>query len=104
MTLSEAQDFLARVKYKAGWVLRLEPLPRSRSLDEEARLLVSFTTTCAVTGAPNIPIHGMELIPIGIMYSTEHLQDFIIQCLHRIESHETKEWFKVDGVAPYYPH
>lgn len=98
---AEINEVLKRFTYKPGWKIRWEFSYFTR--EGGLTLRISYPATCAVTGEPTEIFRSQEF-QLSEFYAEEDL----IQRLHTIviemELHEVNEWFKVNGVAPFYPH
>jgi hypothetical protein len=99
MTRGEVTAFLRRVTYKPGWVLD------TRHVGEgQLCLQWTFLAPCAVTGEPSTQLTGMQLVEPAFFDNEKAVERFVRHQLRNIELHELDEFFKVDGIAPYYPH
>jgi hypothetical protein len=97
LTTAEIQAELARVTYKPGWSFT------AYDGDHEGQHLA---ITCALPDAyqpgetTTLDVHS-ALPPIP---DVDYLHAWLMHRLGRIESHELREWFKVDAVPVSDPH
>lgn len=108
MTSQQVREYLQRVTYKPGWRMTVEPWRDTygSGLFHEPQLKVQFTfnAECAVTGKTDNQVSGVQLIEPAFIESEHQLNRLMLDFILRIERHEAQEFFKVDGVAPFYPH
>lgn len=101
MTNEEIKKFVEeRVTYKPNWTLRVDEDAMSHPY-----LLINFTTQDAY-GVCDQPVQiGRRLrIPDHVKLSEQFLENFLIISLDNMERHESREWFKIDGVMVRDPH
>lgn len=101
MRFSEAQAIVGRITYKSGWRLSLTEDFNSFG----ANLCVSFLGPDATLVEPrDIQIRGSYPVHLEQVRGESDLIGQVRRILQRMEQHETDEWLKLDGVAPFYPH
>lgn len=73
---------------------------------ELQQLRVSFHVEDTATPDDEKHIHISMSFPIPLDYFTDERQAvyWILQRIDEAEAHETREWFKLDGVAVFDPH
>jgi hypothetical protein len=100
VTPEEIKAHLAKITYKPGWrIFLLEDV----LTDLPTMLAVDFTTEDTYNPGNQIVIGFREKLKFPIM-SLEHFERQVLDALDRIERHETREWFRVEGVMKYDPH
>jgi hypothetical protein len=98
LSFEEITKALSRVSYKAGWTF--EPIPGTW---EGHRIRI-------VARALMDSYHPEQTVDLGIndfippVRTVEELHEWLLARVHRIESHETREWFKIDGKPLHDPH
>lgn len=98
MTLDDFVHVARRITYKPN--AKIEVFPDMRQL----RVSFHVEDTTAAGGAR---IHISLSYPIpsyGLFKDGVAIAHWILQCVYDAESHETREWFKLDGVAIFDPH
>lgn len=77
---------ISRITYKPGWVFRLQ----GNSLFVRAKVLDSW------------PPHGETEVEFETAVAPEYSEDLFfrqaLRLVQRAETHEMREWFKVDGI------
>lgn len=97
LTIQQIEDELKKITYRNGWKffvyqgawegqhMRIEAtVPDSVELGQDVSLKIE---------TPIPPYNTIEDFHLWLMYR-----------LIRIETHEAREWFKVDGIPVFYPH
>lgn len=98
LSFEELGEALRHVSYKPGWTFRL-----ISGYWEGDRLRI------VVEGLAD-SYHPERTTDLGVddfippMRTTKDFYDYLLYRVHRIESHETREWFKVDGKPHDDPH
>lgn len=95
-------DLVPRLSYKPGWSFGLQELERGQGC-EGLTLLISFSApdSCNPDGPPVGGVHLFPVLPAN--YNREAWEDWILECVHLVERHETHEFFRVDGKQVYFP-
>ncbi len=97
LTLAEIQAHLQRVKYLPGWSFQArEGRWEGHHLVIQANLENSYRPGEFLL----LDIHSK----IPPMRDTSQFDEWLVWRLCRIASHEVREWYKVDGKAPFDPH
>lgn len=97
---AELQRHLERIKYKPNWSIRVEEIPE---FSGRLYLSVSFITEDSWRPGQTTKI-GMRTQLRQPVLNTDQFEHLVLQFLDQAERHETREWFKVDGVAKFDPH
>lgn len=99
-TSSDLVKYIRRITYKPGWTIEAEYLSQ-----DQVVVRLSFRAPCAVTGRTDeIQLGSRNVIDVRMIDNERSLMNYILRLIKAAEEHETLEFFKVDGVAPYYPH
>lgn len=97
LTIQQMQDELDKITYRKGWKFSVR-----QGAFEGAILEVVAWLDDSVNVGKKMKFHPP--IPIPPCRSIEDFHLWLIYRLIRIESHEAREFFKVDGVPVFYPH
>jgi hypothetical protein len=97
LTRAELEDDLGRITYKPGYHFALFEHPHEGTwLRIDATVPDSKTADDMLDLRIDVPIPPLETV--------DQFHRWLHWRLTRHEIHESCEWFKVDGVAPYDPH
>ena len=97
LTIEQIQAELARITYRPGWTFEAYQGPwEGQHLVIRAEVVNAFNPATTVT----LDIHSM-LPPIP---DAAYLHRWLAWRLARIEVHEAREFFRVDGKPPFDPH
>jgi hypothetical protein len=97
LTVGQVRDEVARVEYKPDWWLTVE----ERGF-EDPWLRVLAVVPDATNPGQSIDL-GIDS-PIPPMADTDALHRWLIWRLGRVESHESREFYRVDGFPLFDPH
>lgn len=100
VTPDEIRAHLTKITYKPGWTIRLledvlTGLPTLVAID--------FDTEDTYNPGRTIKIGFRDKLRMPIV-SLEQFERQILDMIDRVERHETREWFRIDGVMKYDPH
>jgi len=99
MTTDELRALIPRISYRPSWTLTL--------MDGDAGPLVrlSFKAPDATGRVPELDLRLKHALPPAWRHWDEGaVLRFIFAKILEFERHESREWFKVDGVPVDYPH
>lgn len=102
----ESAEILAEVvsqaSYKPGWTFTLQEVERGQGC-EGLTLLIAFDAqdSCSPNGSSVRGVHLFPVLPAN--YNREAWEDWILECVHLVERHETHEFFRVNGEQVYFP-
>ncbi|MCW2898474.1 MAG: hypothetical protein JWO67_739 [Streptosporangiaceae bacterium] len=97
LTTSEIQAELARVTYRQGWTFSIY-----QDDWEGPHLLVTAPVPNAYQPGQTITL-GIRS-PLPPIPDADYLHLWLAWRLGRIESHESREMLRIDGIAPFDPH
>lgn len=97
MTVAEIADVVSRVTYRPGWRFTVAE-PRF----EGPRLLIEAQVPNSYKPAETVDLRIES--PIPFMANEGAFVDWLLWRLLRVESHECREWFRLDGEAIFNPH
>lgn len=97
LTIREMQDEMAKITYRKGWTFYV-----TQGAFEGAHLEIFAWLDDSVNLGKKMLFNPQ--IPIPPYRDIEDFRLWLIYRLIRIESHEAREFFKVDGVPIFYPH
>lgn len=92
----EVERHLEKIKYKRDWSISVAEVPL---FSGKMFLQVSFYPEDSYNPGTTIKIGMRE--PLQPCHTVEELEHRVLGFLDRCERHETREWFKIDGVAKY---
>jgi hypothetical protein len=96
-----AKALLARVTYKEGWRLGIQPSP-AHGTERALYLTAEFTDSYR---QDEVSCFGRCVpIPSGLEEDEDGFYRFVLQLILVQELHEAQEWFRVDGVPRFNPH
>lgn len=96
----EIKAHLAKITYKPGWRIWLM---EDVLTDLPTLLAIDFEVEDTYNPGNIVKIGMREKLRLPIM-SLEQFEHQVLDAIDRAERHETREWFKVDGVMKYDPH
>lgn len=86
------EKLLPRVTYKQGWSFRTDG----------ARLVITLTTPNSLNAKQEVTIH--HTCPLCPWPMDERgLYRWLFEQISKVERHESMEFFRIDGHAPYFP-
>jgi hypothetical protein len=89
-------DLLSRFRYKPGWSFNLDcTFSTSRP-----NLLITLHGPDSVNGGLTKVVHAT---PLPSFTPPERWEDWLLETILKIETHEACEFFTVDDAAPYFP-
>lgn len=97
LTIQQMQERLNRMTYKEGWTIKLY-----QGAFEGAHLQITAELDDSVELGKKTVFDVHDMMPP--MLSIEQFDLYIIDRLMRIETHEAREWLKLDGKSLFYPH
>lgn len=97
MSTEEIRAEVARVSYRPGWTFTVE----ERGF-EDPWLRIVAPVPNAYDPAQTIDL-GIDS-PLPPMADTDQLHSWLIWRICRIETHEAREFFKIDGFVQFDPH
>lgn len=86
---------------KEGWDFRLRDVERDDGAAHGLTLLVTVTTKDFYRDAPRHTRH--EFIVPAATYNTSAWAQWVLNCIHLIDAHESAEAFVLDGVRVFAP-
>lgn len=93
-------SMLKRFTYKPGYTFELV-----EGMFESCVLLCRYTPIDSIDPeGRRIPLRVSNAVHPSTIYDEHDFLAFMRDICNRIERHETDEWIKLDGVAPFYPH
>jgi hypothetical protein len=100
----EVVAFIRRVSYKPDWTIAV--MSKDYAPHGLVCMRISFLAPDATN--PNAPVEtqvcGQEIFDPYMIANEEQLKHMVFRVFKRAEDHELREFFKVDGVAPFDPH
>lgn len=99
MTPAAIAAYIQRITYKPGWRLCAEPWHW-----DQVRLLIKWEAPCAFTGQPCVQVSASHIIDLLCIRDERDVLTQVLWAIKRAEEHETLEFLKLDGVAPFDPH
>jgi hypothetical protein len=96
LTVQQMQEHIAKVSYKEWKIEVREGFAEGPHIE----IIALLDDSVELGKKTEFRVNS----PIGYMQTIEQFNLFLLARLLRIESHETREWFKVDGKPIFYPH
>jgi hypothetical protein len=94
-------DLVPRISYKPGWSFALAEIDRGQGC-EGLTLVISFTSPDSLN--PSVMTEGVHLMPVlPAAYDEESWTYWIFEQIQMVESHESMEFYRVEGKQPYFP-
>jgi hypothetical protein len=104
MDTTEAIAELQRVTYKPGWTFRFEDYGTG-TVTVFYECWVDNSTPRHIDPRPQVLTDGAMLLHVQDVRSAPELHRLFLDKIHEeAELHETREFYRVDGVAPFHPH
>lgn len=117
LSFEELEQYLEKITYKPSWCFRLEPRPYGYDFF----LMVTFHTLDTYSDPVGVknPVEefsGLDIqlrkeVKIGMRHRLRgpflgypQFERAVLDVIDKCERHETREWFRVDGVMKYNPH
>lgn len=97
LTTAEIQTELDRVTYKPGWSFRVYD---GRWEGQHIAITVCLPNSYRADEPLVLDVHS----PMPPLRDTSHLHEWLMWRLGRIEIHELREFYRVDGVCVNDPH
>jgi len=100
----EATDILAAlvptITYKPGWSFVLTDTTRGQGCEGLTLMIgAAVPDSTDLTKGTNV----LHLFPVNpCNYNKDAWEYWIFECIEMVEHHESMEFFKVDGVAPFF--
>jgi hypothetical protein len=88
-----------RITYKPGWQLQCTIMER-----EFLWLRLKFTAPCAIDGQERLQTSAVTVLDADTLYNEHDVLVAVLWAIKRAEEHETLEFLKLNGVAPFDPH
>jgi hypothetical protein len=113
LTPAEIAAELPRISYKPGWTITCHEQPYDGFPYEGFCLDISFSVPNAyprteVVDGLTVLVRDKQVqnvhVPVPPIVNAQHLHDFIMWRLARIETHEMREFYWVDGKIVDNPH
>lgn len=98
-------EWLSKVTYKKGWTFKIVLRDDSANIfDFNSFILRIFIETIdSNSGEPRTIVTQNIMHPI-IQYSENHFWSFVYDRIHEAETHESREFFRVNGEKILDPH
>jgi hypothetical protein len=97
LTFAQVKAEVAKVVYRPGWTFTVE----ERGFEDPwLRVIAPVMNAYRPEELVDLGIDS----PIPPMADVDALHRWLIWRLERVESHEAREWFRVDGVVLFDPH
>lgn len=96
-TIQQIEDELKKITYRDGWKFSVY-----EGAFEGQHMTIEATVPDSVELGKTVDLR-IET-PIPPLKTIEDFHLWLIKRLIRIESHEAREWFKVNGIPIFYPH
>lgn len=97
LTIQQIEDELKKITYRNGWKFFAY-----HGAWEGQHLRIEATVPDSVELGKNVELK-IET-PIPPCPDVDYFYHWLIYRLIRIETHEAREWFKVNGIPVFYPH
>lgn len=97
LTIQQIEDELKKITYREGWKFFVY-----QGAWEGQHLRIEATVPDSVELGQDVFLN-IET-PIPPCPDAQYFHHWLIYRLIRIETHEAREWFKVNGVPVFYPH
>lgn len=97
LTVQQMRERAAKYSYRKGWTIEVR-----EGAFEGSHLEITCRLDDSVELGKTTEFRVNSSIPPQL--SIEQFDLYILNRLLRIESHECREWFKLDGKSLYYPH
>jgi hypothetical protein len=101
VTEAQLRAYIERITYKPGWRIRVDPWHMD---GHQLLLTLEWDAPCAVTGRPKLQVSARHILDPLLCDSERSVLTQVLWAIKRAEEHETLEFLKVDGVAPFDPH
>jgi hypothetical protein len=98
LTFAQVRAEVAKLVYRPGWTFTVE----ERGFEDPWLRILATGVMDAYDPACTLDL-GIDS-PIPPMADVDALHRWLIWRLERVESHEAREWFRVDGVVLFDPH
>lgn len=93
-----------QLTYKPNWQFQLVGNYDRGQGSKGLTLLIYVTTPDSLARYGESPIRVLHLMPVPPAgYNRKNWQRWLIEQVILVERHETMEFFKIDGRAPYFP-
>jgi hypothetical protein len=97
ISVADLAQHIKRITYRDGWVFHLYD-----GRHEGPHLVIAATLPDSTRPGHMVDVRIDSMLPP--FDSLEHFERWLMWRLERIESHESREWFKRDGVPLFDPH
>lgn len=97
LSIQQIEEELKKITYKEGWKFFVY-----EGAFEGPHMRIEVTLPDSVNLGQDVPLK-IETV-ISPCKTVEDFHLWLVKRLIRIESHETREWFKINGVPVFYPH
>lgn len=99
MDLTAAQACLARVRYRPGWTFTLY-----QGDFEGPHLRIRADVENSYRPGQTVALDIHSPVPLAVIADGPALLRYLAWRLQIVESHEMREWLKLDGVVVFDPH
>ena len=104
ISIRQIKEIVEReLSYKPGCVLEVIVDERDRD-PRSARLSIGFLVDDSTDTGEKIRVDHSYTLLAGALRDREDVIRWVLDKLDEAEHHETREWFKVNGSAPFHPH
>lgn len=93
-------DLVPRVTYKPGWTFALEEIDRGQGCQGLTLLIGAMVPDSTRPGEYTNVLHLMPVLPAA--YNRDAWEYWIYEQIELVERHESMEFYRVDGHAPYF--
>jgi hypothetical protein len=98
LTVQQIRAEVAKLRYRPGWFFAVE----ERGFEDPWLRMLATGVMNAYDPQSTIDL-GIDS-PIPPMANTDQLYRWLMWRLERVESHEAREWFRIDGAVLFDPH
>jgi len=92
-------DLIPTITYKPGWMFALEETDRGQGCEGLTLHIGAVVPNSMGEGTTTI----LHLFPVNpCNYNKDAWEYWVLECIEMVEHHESMEFFKVDGVAPFF--
>jgi hypothetical protein len=94
-------DLVNRITYKPGWTFTLDEIDRGQGC-QGLTLMIGAVLNDSSNPGQTVPVlHLMPVLPAN--YGEAAWLGWILEQIMLVEQHETLEFYKLDGEAPFFP-